>query len=74
MKVMGNSHCPDSHCVSICYAAENTKPHNSRKRHYVLEFAVGCPIGMSEGGTIQSPVRSFCLATNQTHGNTLYIE
>lgn len=40
-EVMGNSHCPDSHHESMCYVAENSKPHNTRERHYLLEFAMG---------------------------------
>lgn len=35
MEVMENSHCPISH-MDQRYAAENTKPHHTWDRHYLL--------------------------------------
>lgn len=66
---MGNSRWPDSHCGSICFAAENTKFHHSWKRHYVLEFAMGCPTGMGEGRTT---VSKFGLSLLQTKSVEIY--
>lgn len=54
MKVIGNSHCPDSHHGSAsCYAAENTKSHHAWERSYLLEFVMGwlsyfAPLGKGE--------------------------
>lgn len=45
---MGNSHCPHSHCRSTCYTVENTKPHYTWERSYLLEFAVGHPAEVHE--------------------------
>lgn len=43
-----NSHCPDSYCGSMYYAAENTKPYHAWERCYLPEFAMRCSIRMCE--------------------------
>lgn len=48
MEVTGDSYCPDSHHTSVCYVAENTKPHHTWKRHFLLEFTMGHPSGIGE--------------------------
>lgn len=35
-------------CGSVCYVAENTKPHHTQERHYLLEFAIRHPTKMGE--------------------------
>ena len=80
-EVEGNSHCPDSHFGSACYAAENTKLHYHWLRCYLLEFAMGRPTGMSEllhtprwGRTPQFPLGSHCPAASWTYANILGME
>lgn len=62
-------------------AAGNTEPHHAWKRHYLLELAMGCPIGMGEllhtsgwGGTTQSPPGSCSPAASWTYWNILFLE
>lgn len=58
------SHCLNSHCGSMCYAAEHTQSYHPWGRCYPPEFAMGCPIGVDDllctpggGGTTPSPLR-----------------
>lgn len=73
MEVLGNSHCPNSHCGSTCYSAKNTKSHHTQERLCLLEFATKYSTRMSElccspvrGGTTQSPRGSHCLVASWT--------
>lgn len=39
---------PTLNCGSTRWAAENTEPHHTRERLYLLQFVMGCSTGMGE--------------------------
>ena len=81
MKVVGKSHCPDSHHGSICYDAEATKPHHTWERIYQLEYAIWWS-HQNEWttshswvkGTYSVSLESHCPGASHTCWNTLCLK